>query len=113
MSTDTKREVPRLSYQGILVLRAFLDRPRKEHCGADLMKLTALPSGTLYPILVRFERQELLESYWEDVAPEKVGRPRRRLYRITFYGAQLARQLLFNVTQPLRNQNLAPALAGH
>lgn len=90
---------PRLSYQGLRVLREFMNRPRKELCGADLIKLTDLSSGTLYPILLRFERQELLESYWEDADPEVIGRPRRRLYRITLQGAQLTRQLLSAVAQ--------------
>lgn len=112
MVSKTEREIPRLSYQGLLVLRAFLDHPRKALCGADLIKLTALSSGTLYPLLIRFEGHALLESNWEQVAPEELGRPRRRLYRITSYGAQLARQLVFNVAQPLGNKNPAPALAG-
>lgn len=112
MRGKVEPNVPRLSYQGLLVLRTFLEQPRKDLCGADLIKLTALSSGTLYPLLMRFERHDLLESYWEDVAPEKVSRPRRRLYRITPYGAQFARQLLFNVTQPLTKTNLASVLAG-
>jgi DNA-binding PadR family transcriptional regulator len=102
------REALRLSYQGLLILRAFLDRPRKELCGADLLKITNLSSGTLYPILLRFERYSLLESEWEDAVPEEAGRPRRRLYRITPHGAQTARQLLANVTQPLSK----PVLVG-
>ncbi|MGE0645814.1 MAG: PadR family transcriptional regulator [Nitrospira sp.] len=72
-------------------------------CGADLLKITNLSSGTLYPILMRFENYNLLESEWEDVQPNEVGRPRRRLYKSTPHGAQTARRLLSNVTQPLSN----------
>jgi DNA-binding MarR family transcriptional regulator len=107
MGNAMKHEVPRLSYQGLLVLRAFLDRPRKVLCGADLMKITNLSSGTLYPILLRFEKYSLLESDWENAAPEKMGRPRRRLYKITPNGAQAARQLLSDVGQPLGSPALA------
>jgi PadR family transcriptional regulator, regulatory protein PadR len=111
MGKTSKPEMPRLSYQGLLVLRVFLDRPRKELCGADLMRLTNLASGTLYPILLRFERYEMLESDWEDMAPEEVGRPRRRLYKITPHGAQVARQMLDNFTNVLSQAKLSPDFA--
>jgi len=111
MGKTNKPEMPRLSYQGLLVLRVFLDHPRKELCGADLMKLTDLSSGTLYPILLRFERYGMLESDWEDMAPEEVGRPRRRLYKITRHGAQIARQLLANVNKPWSPAIPSPVLA--
>ena len=97
------KETPRLSYQGLLVLRAFLDRPRKSLCGADLLKIANLSTGTLYPILLRFEKHGLLESEWEDVEPNEAGRPRRRLYKITPHGAQTARRFLSNVAHPLSN----------
>ena len=103
---------PRLSYQGLLVLRTFMDRPRKELCGADLIKLTGLSSGTLYPLLLRFERHDLLESCWEDAEPEVVGRPRRRLYKITHHGAQIARQLLASVSQPWTPVIPSPVFSG-
>lgn len=95
------QETLRLSYQALLVLRVFLDKPRKMLCGADLLKITNLSTGTLYPILLRFERYRLLESEWEDVKPDEAGRPRRRLYKITPYGAQTARRLLGNIAHPL------------
>ncbi len=108
LTTMNDKETPRLSYQGLLVLRAFLDRPRKSLCGADLLKIANLSTGTLYPILLRFEKYGLLESEWEDVEPTEAGRPRRRLYKITPHGAQTARRLLSNVAQPLSN----PILVG-
>jgi DNA-binding PadR family transcriptional regulator len=37
-----------------------------------------LAEGTVYPALYRLERQELLESRWDEV-----GGRRRRLYRLT------------------------------
>ncbi|MDK2741946.1 MAG: PadR family transcriptional regulator [Nitrospira sp. BO4] len=111
MAETRKPEMPRLSYQGLLVLRLFLDRPRKELCGADLIKVTNLSSGTLYPILLRFEKYGLLESDWENAVPEEVGRPRRRLYKITRHGAQIAHQLLSNVNQPWFPATPSPVLA--
>ena len=105
------QETPRLSYQGLLVLRAFLDRHREELCGADLLKLTNLSSGTLYPILLRFEKYRMLESEWEDVDPQEAGRPRRRLYKVTSHGAQLARQILDNVSDGWSQTKLSPDFA--
>ena len=92
--------IARLSYKALLVLRMFIDQPRKELCGADLIKVTRLSSGTLYPILIRFEKYGLLESYWECVNPGKIGRPRRRLYKLTSRGAQIARQAVGSITYP-------------
>jgi DNA-binding PadR family transcriptional regulator len=75
----------RLSHQSLRVLRAFLDAlsedVRSELAGADLMSAARLSSGTLYPILLRFE-------------PEDLGRPRRRFYRMTEAGAQVAHDAL-------------------
>ena len=88
----------RLSHQSLRVLRAFLDAfnedVRAEVAGAELMRLARLSSGTLYPILLRFERAGLLESRWEEEAPESLGRPRRRFYRMTQAGAQVAHEAL-------------------
>jgi DNA-binding PadR family transcriptional regulator len=88
----------RLSHQGLRVLRAFLDAfhedVRAELAGVELMRLARVSSGTLYPILLRFERAGLLESRWEEDAPESLGRPRRRFYRITHTGVQVAREAL-------------------
>jgi len=50
------------------------------------MESTGLSSGTLYPILMRLDEAGWLESRWEKVDPARVGRPRRRLYRITALG---------------------------
>jgi PadR family transcriptional regulator PadR len=99
----------RLSHQGLRVLRAFLDAlsedVRAELAGADLMTAARLSSGTLYPILLRFERLGLLESRWESERPEKLGRPRRRFYRMTEAGAQVAREAL----DDLSTRHIRPA----
>jgi PadR family transcriptional regulator, regulatory protein PadR len=93
---------PRLTYQGLRVLQSFLQSPMEEICGAELIKATKLPSGTLYPILLRFERHGLLESRWENTEPSTLGRPRRRLYRMTPNGYAMAKKALrdLSVLQP-------------
>jgi DNA-binding PadR family transcriptional regulator len=88
----------RLSLQSLRVLRVFLDALSEnlhaELAGADLMSAARLSSGTLYPILLRFERAGMLESRWEKERPEKLGRPRRRFYRMTSAGVRVAQEAL-------------------
>jgi len=55
------------------------------------MEVTGLASGTVYPVLRRLEREEALESEWEDEAEAaEAGRRRRRMYRLTESGHRLA-----------------------
>jgi PadR family transcriptional regulator PadR len=72
---------PALSYTGLFVLQAVAQGHR---FGFDIMAITALPSGTIYPALRRLEALELVRSDWEkDAKARKEGRPRRRYYEIT------------------------------
>jgi DNA-binding PadR family transcriptional regulator len=74
------------------VVAALLGDPATERYGLQLMQDTGLPSGTLYPILVRLERAGWVRSRWEDVDPVAEGRPTRRYYRLTAEGAVEARR---------------------
>lgn len=91
-----------MSYQGLKVLKAFLDahhaNVRSRLAGADIMRAAKISSGTLYPLLMRFEEAKILESTWEPQRPEDLGRPRRRLYRLTGHGATFARKALEQVS---------------
>lgn len=60
-----------------------------------------LRSGTIYPLLARLERAEWLESKWEEIDPAEVGRPRRRLYRLTGQGEGVAARALAEVGVPV------------
>ena len=80
----------RLSLKGLSVLNLFLEDIRKTRSGAEISRELGIASGTLYPILARFEQNGLLESEWEQVDPTQVGRPRRRFYKITGAGQELA-----------------------
>jgi DNA-binding PadR family transcriptional regulator len=91
----------RLTHQSLKVLRVFLDCLGTEVSGAELMRTTGLPSGTIYPILLRFEQQEILASRWEQAAPQELKRPRRRLYSMTSQGAALARTAFNELLLPL------------
>jgi PadR family transcriptional regulator PadR len=57
--------------------------------GYELSSLTAIRSGTLYPLLIRLESQGYLEAEWQP--PAAAGRPPRHAYRLTAAGRLLAR----------------------
>jgi PadR family transcriptional regulator, regulatory protein PadR len=71
----------RLSRQTLTVLDALLTRPGQWVHGYPLSQTTGIPSGTLYPILMRLEKLHWLETCWEE--PKTPGRPPRHLYRLT------------------------------
>jgi DNA-binding PadR family transcriptional regulator len=52
--------------------------------GFDIMDVTGLPSGTVYPALSRLERQGLLRAKWEPHhIAQREKRPPRKYYQIT------------------------------
>jgi PadR family transcriptional regulator, regulatory protein PadR len=55
--------------------------------GYDLCRRAGVKSGTLYPLLIRLERQKHLEAKW---LPPEPGRPPRHVYRLTASGRRLA-----------------------
>lgn len=75
-----------------LVLGALLDGHAEDLWGMRIMELTKLQSGTVYPILVRLEERGWITGRWETGQPE--GRPRRRYWRLTTWGASRARDAL-------------------
>jgi DNA-binding PadR family transcriptional regulator len=61
--------------------------------GFDVLDLTGLPSGTVYPILRRLERDGLAASRWESAKiAQQEQRPPRRYYELTREGLALADQ---------------------
>lgn len=93
---------PRMSAQTIKVLGALMSSSG-ELSGAEIGRETKLASGTLYPILARLEQAGWFKSRWESEQPQALGRPRRRLYRITALGMRNARATY---------RDLQPALGG-
>ncbi|HEY1760432.1 MAG TPA: helix-turn-helix transcriptional regulator, partial [Bryobacteraceae bacterium] len=77
---------PRITFQGLRVLDVFMENVAQKYSGADVAQRTELLSGSLYPILIRYEQAGWLTSRWEKEEPAVLGRPRRRLYRITGAG---------------------------
>jgi len=86
-----RAESPRMTGPTIRIIGELMTAPAKGTSGAELSKVTKIPSGTMYPVLFRLEKAGWLESEWEDRDPSEMGRPRRRLYTITAKGAQKSR----------------------
>lgn len=75
-----------LSFSGTAILQAVA---HNYHYGFDIMDVTGLPSGTVYPALRRLEKAKLIESQWEDeAAAHKEQRPARKYYKLTAAGRQ-------------------------
>lgn len=57
--------------------------------GFDIMDITGLPSGTVYPALRRLEENGLVDSKWEkEGIAQRDGRPSRKYYQLTRDGEQ-------------------------
>jgi DNA-binding PadR family transcriptional regulator len=62
--------------------------------GFDIIDLTGLPSGTVYPILRRLEHAGVLKSKWEAIRVARQDqRPPRRYYQLSGTGATLVREI--------------------
>jgi PadR family transcriptional regulator PadR len=84
----------RMSGPTLKLLTLLLERPQEGQSGASISKVTGLGSGTMYPLLQRLEFAKWIEGKWEDVDPSLVGRPKRRLYKLTRSGQSEARKAL-------------------
>lgn len=93
-----------LSMLCLKVLACFLDDAREETAGSDIMRAVGIASGSLYPMLVKLEAAGWIHGRWEEGAPRDIGRPNKRLYRITREGRmelrRVVRQLYSAVERP-------------
>ena len=78
----------RLTQATALILQALATGRRH---GFQIMEVSGLPSGTVYPVLRRLERELAVESEWEDSeTASAAGRRTRRVYLLTESGQLLA-----------------------
>ena len=84
----------RLTQPTLKVLKLFVSAPREARSGAEISRAVNVGSGTLYPMLARLEAAGWLTSAWEAVEPREIGRPRRRLYRLSGVGYRNAHAAL-------------------
>jgi DNA-binding PadR family transcriptional regulator len=99
----------RPSVQTVGVLCALAADPAAWRYGYELAAEVGLPSGSLYPILVRLSDRELLEARWEAAVP---GRPPRHLYRLTARGREYAAQHAATTTPVPPAGSRVPRLRG-
>ncbi|WP_203615536.1 helix-turn-helix transcriptional regulator [Streptomyces sp. SID13726] len=83
------------------VLKVFTEDPGTPRFGMELMKLMAMSSGTLYPILTRLAKAGWIDAHDEDVDPSTAGRPARRYYTMTGEQARQARLELAQFTSEI------------
>ncbi len=63
--------------------------------GFDIMDVTGLPSGSVYPALRRMEQAGLVDSNWErEGLAQDEGRPPRRYYEVTPAGTDALAEAL-------------------
>ncbi|MGE5725524.1 MAG: PadR family transcriptional regulator [Acidobacteriota bacterium] len=83
------KEAVRLSHTSALILQSI---GAAHPYGFDVMVVTGLPSGTVYPALRRLERDRLIISRWEELAASR-QRPARRYYKLTPAGTIALREV--------------------
>jgi PadR family transcriptional regulator PadR len=84
------------------VVKIFLEDTQQPRYGLELMRLTGQPSGSLYPILAKFEQAGWLIGGKENIDPHAEGRPARRFYRISGAGARAAHGQLAALSEQFR-----------
>jgi PadR family transcriptional regulator, regulatory protein PadR len=84
------------------VLKVFLEDPDLPRYGFELMKLTGMASGSLYPILARLEGAGWLVKGKEGIDPHVAGRPARTNYTITGAAVSAARIQLAELSERYR-----------
>ena len=95
-----------LSFSGTAILQAVA---HDYHYGFDIMDVTGLPSGTVYPALRRLEASDLLTSKWEDEdTARNEQRPTRKYYKLTAAG----RRTLSEAVVRYRGLEKAPTKKG-
>lgn len=90
-----------LSYGSAAILHAIASGSQ---FGFDIMNVTGLTSGTVYPALDRLEAAGYLKSKWEDAgAAHADGRPARRYFTLTAAGVTALRAALakYKALRPL------------
>ena len=100
-----------LTYPTTLVLQALAHG--FSH-GFDIIDVTNLASGTVYPILRRLESEKLVSARWENVSiAREEQRPPRRYYELTAEGHKVLETALERYPEPraiaARARKLRPA----
>jgi DNA-binding PadR family transcriptional regulator len=79
--------------------------------GLDIVDITGMPGGTVYPALRRLEEAGCLRSNWEkERVANAEARPRRKYYEITRAGQELLAEALkrYRLLEGSRTPQRAP-----
>jgi PadR family transcriptional regulator len=85
--------------------------------GFDIIDITGVPGGTVYPALRRLEDQEYLTSEWEEQSiAQAEPRPARKYYELTREGREalaeaVKRYRLLEQRQPKKERERKPSRA--
>lgn len=82
---------PNKTKNNVRILERFCKDPTEEIHGFKLVEDLGIKSGNVYPFLIKWESRGWFESRWEE--SDRPG-PRRRLYRLTAFGAKAAQEFL-------------------
>jgi DNA-binding PadR family transcriptional regulator len=80
-----------LSANAARILALFVNSPHRPLYGYELMQATGIKSGSLYPVLGRFEANGWIEGHMEESIG---GRPARRIYTVEAAALPQARAAL-------------------
>jgi PadR family transcriptional regulator PadR len=103
-----------LTYSTAVILQAVANG---YSYGFDIIDMTGLPGGTVYPALRRLEEAGHLKSSWEKPAVARAEpRPPRKYYELTRAGRDaldeaVRRYRLLEQTQPAKARNPKPTRA--
>lgn len=103
-----------LTYSTAVILQAVANGYRY---GFDIIDVTGLPGGTVYPALRRLEEADYLASRWEKQrVAQKEARPPRKYYELTRTGREalaeaVKRYRLLEQTQPNQERDPKPSRA--
>jgi DNA-binding MarR family transcriptional regulator len=90
------------------VLKVFLEDPDQSRYGFELMRITGMASGSLYPMLARLEGAGWLTRGKENIDPQAAGRPPRMHYTITGAAVSAARVQLAALSEQYRPPTTGP-----
>lgn len=92
----------KITFAGLLVLRALLEDLSTPRYGYELIRMTGLKSGSLYPIIARLEDDGLIVSERETRSPRELGRPIRRYISIPPESIDRAKEEIMKTINQLR-----------
>jgi PadR family transcriptional regulator PadR len=87
----------RITGPTLKIIGQLLTAPNTGISGAEIAKATGIQSGTLYPVLFRLEKALWVSSEWEEGDPSELGRPCKRLYKLTAAGLRKSKAVFHDL----------------